>query len=367
MKLGNQTISSNQLFYLMCTFLLGSSVVFLPGVRAGSNAWLAVLLGALEGFVFLAIYNGLVGQHPGKNLIEINDLVFGPFLGKALSWVYLIYFLYVSAQLLRTFAAFFAIIMTSTPLMVFLITPLFVSSFAVRSGLEVLAKYSQIVFTTVITLFCFDFVLLAKELDLSNLLPFMDIPISKLLLATQSVAALPFGEVVVFLVLTNLIHNPSDTGRFMKKALLFSSIFLLLYTVRTTAVLGTYSTISTYPAFSALRVINIGEVFTRLEIVLAIVFLALGFVKGSLFYYCTVLGVAQLLKMRSYTPLVLPIGALLLNISILLFDEYIFDIIDASMLFPFYSLVFALFLPLLTLIVAKIRKTGNQQGDSANA
>jgi spore germination protein KB len=358
MKLENQTISPNQLFYLMGCFLLGSSVIFLPGARAGSNAWLAVILGTLEGLIFLAIYNSLARQHPGKNLMEINDLVFGTFLGKALSWLYLIYFLYVSAHLLRLFAAFFSIAMTSTPLIVFLITLLLVSAFAVRSGLEVLARYSQIVLMTLVLLFIFDFILLAKDVDISNLLPFMDIPRNEMLIAIQNVAALPFGEAVVFLMFINLVSNPSEAGSFMKKSFLFCGILLLLYTVRTTAVLGSHATISTYPTVATVRIINIGEVFTRLEILLSVLFLSLGLVKGSIFYYGAVLGVSQLLKMRSYIPLVLPIGALLLNISILLFDEYIYDIIDFNMLFPFYSMVFAFFLPLLTLIVAKIKKTG---------
>lgn len=367
MKLENQTISSNQLFFLACTFLLGSSVIFLPGANAGSNAWLAVLLGTLEGFAFLAIYNCLAGWHPGKNLIEINELVFGSFLGKTLSWLYAIYFLYISAQLLRTFAAFFAIIMTSTPLLVFLITQLLVSSFAVRGGLEVLAKYSQIIFVTLVSLILFDFILLVQDIDLSNLLPFMDISLSKMLLATQSVAALPFGEAVVFLMFITFVSNPLDACRSMNKSFLFVGVLLLLYTFRTTAVLGSYSTTSTYPAISTLRIINVGEVFTRLEVLLAVTFLALGFVKGAVCYYSALLGVSQLLKMRSYTPLVLPIGALLLNVSLLLYDEYIFDIIDASMLFPFYSMVFAFFLPLLTLVVAKVRKTRYQQEDGGNA
>jgi spore germination protein KB len=359
----NQTISPNQLFYLVSVFLLGSSVIFLPGAQAGSSAWLAVGLGALEGLIFLAIYNALVRQHPGKNLIEMNELVFGSFLGKVVSWLYLLFFLFVSAMLLRTFASFFAIIMTSTPLMVFLITPLVVSSFAVRSGLEVLARYSQIVLMTLVLLFCLESILLAQDMDPSNLLPFMDIPISEMLLAIQNVAAIPFGEAIVFLIFINLVSAPLEAGRFMRRSFLFSGILLVLYAVRTIAVLGTHSTISTYPAFAAVRIINIGEVFTRLEILLAVVFLSLGFVKGSVFYYGAVLGFSQLLKMRSHTPLILPIGALLLNISTLLFDEYIYDIIDANMLFPLYSMVFAFFLPLLTLIVAKIQKRRIQKGE----
>lgn len=287
-------------------------------------------------------------------------------MGKTVSWLYSLYFLYISAVLLRTFAAFFAIIMTSTPLMVFLITPLLVSSFAIRGGLEVVAKYSQIILLTLVSLFLFDFILLLKDIDLANLLPFLDIPISEMLLATQSVAATPFGEAVVFLMFINLVRNFSDAGRCMKKSFLFVGGLLLLYTVRTVAVLGSYSTISTYPAISTLRIINVGEVLTRLEVLLAVIFLALGFVKVSICYFAAVLGAAQLLKMRSYTPLILPIGALLFSISLLLYDQYIFDIIDITMLFPFYSMVFAFILPLFTLIVAKIRKTGNQQGDGAS-
>jgi spore germination protein KB len=366
MKLENQTISANQLFYLLGAFLLGSSVLFLPGARAGSNAWLAVVLGTLEGFIFLAIYNSLVEQHSGKNLIEINDLVFGAFLGKALSWLYVIYFLYVSASLLRLFAAFFAIAMTSTPLIVFLLTLILVSAFAVRSSLEILARYSQIVLMTVVSLFFFDFILLGKDVDISNLLPFMDIPLNKMLLAIQSVAALPFGETVVFLMFINLVSDPLKASGFMKKSFLFCGILLVLYTVRTTTVLGSYATISTYPAIATVRIISIGEIFTRLEILLSVVFLSLGFVKGSIFYYGAVLGISQLLKIRSYTSLVLPIGALLLNISLLLFDQYIYDILDSGMLFPFYSMVFAFFLPLLTLIVAKIKKTGYKQEDGVD-
>ncbi|MDD4297535.1 MAG: endospore germination permease [Ruminiclostridium sp.] len=367
MKLENQRISSNQLFYLVFAFLLGSTVMFLPGAMAGSNAWMAMLLGTLEGFIFLAIYNSLAGQHPGKNLIQINILVFGPFLGKALSWLYMTYFLYISAQILRTFAAFFAIKMTSTPLIVFLITSLLVSAFGVRSGLEVIARYSQIILMTVIFLFFLDSILLAKDMDISNFLPFMDIPINKMLLSIQSVAALPFGLTVVFLMIINLVSNPSETGSFMKKSFLFGGILLMLYTLRTTAVLGSYATISTYPAIATVRIINIGEIFTRLEILLSVVFLSLGFVKGSIFYYSAVLGVSQLLKMRSYRPLVFPIGALLLNISLSLYDEYIYDTIDTNMLFPFYSMIFALFLPLLTLIAAKIKKIGCKQEDGVDA
>lgn len=315
----------------------------------------------LEGLIFLAIYNWLAIQHPGKNLIEINELVFGKYLGKALSWLYLLFFLYVSAELLRTFASFFAIVMTGTPLMVFLIIPLLIASFAIRYGLEVISRYSQIVSIVVIIIFCFDFILLFPNIKISNFLPFMDISLPKMLVAIQGIAALPFGEAVVFLMIISCLSNPVAAARSMKKSFIFAGLFLTLFAARTITVLGPYAAASTYPGFATIRLINIADVFSRVEIILAMLYLSLGFVKGSLFYYGSVVGAAQLLNMRSYRPLILPIGALLLNISMLVYEEYIYDLIDAGLLFPFYSMIFAFFLPLLTLIVAKIKKTGYEQ------
>lgn len=361
MKLETAAISSHQLVYLVFAFLMGSSVILFPGGGAENNAWLAVILGTVEGFIFLSIYNWLAGQHPGKNLVEINDLVFGPYLGKAISSLYLLFFLYVTAQILRTFAAFFAFIMSATPLPVFIITLLLISASAVRNGIEVIARLSQI--AVIVSLFSFflDYILLFKDLKISNFLPFMDIPIKDFLLSAQSVAALPFGEAVVFLMIMAFIPKTDEAGSAMKKAFLWGGLMLMLHATRAVAVHGSLASVFTYPAFSTVRYINIADVFTRVEIIVAIVFLMLGFVKASVFYYATALGMAQICRTNSYRPLVLPIGALIFIVSILVYPEYIYDIIDGSMLFPFYSMIFALLLPLITLIVASIRKTGYKQ------
>ena len=356
MKLENNFISPSQLFYLVCCFLVGTSIVISPGGMAGNTAWLAVVAGLAEGLILLALYISLASRYSGKTLIAINDMVFGPYVGKLFSLAYLLFFFHIGAEILRTFGEFFRLIMVATPLPVLIIGMLLITALALKNGIEVIARCSQILLLIILVVFTIDFILLLKDFNITNFLPFMDVPINKFILASHSVAVLPFGEAIVFLMIIAFVNQPGRAGQVMGKAFLLAAILLSLSAVRAIAVLGPVATISTFPAYATVRIISIANILTRLEIIPASVFLFMGFIKFTVFYYVTVMGISEMLKMRSYQPLVLPVGALLGIISLLLYDQYIYDLIDASILFPFYSIFFVFLLPLITLIVSIIRK-----------
>lgn len=232
---------------------------------------------------------------------------------------------------------------------------LLVSASAVRNGIEVMARCSQILVPIAIAVFVLNFTLLFKEFNLDNLLPFMDLPLKKFILASHSMAVLPFGEAVVFLMILAFVNKPAQVGQAMTKAFLLSAVVLLFSSIRVICVLGPAASLTTFPAYSTVRLINIANILTRMEIIPAFTFFLLGFSKFVVFYYATVVGTSQMLKLRTYRPLVLPIGALICITALLLYDSYMYDILDATMLFPFYSTFFIFLLPLITLIVAKIR------------
>ena len=81
----------------------------------------------------------------------------------------------------------------------------------------------------------------------------------------------------------------------------------------------------------------------------------MGFIKVTVLYYAVSLGTAQLLKLKSYLPVVLPIGVLMICLSILQFESAFEINYFALKIYPNYVLPFQLFLPLLTLLVAVIR------------
>lgn len=355
-KLEGGKISCSQLALLIVGCYLGASLILNPGQLIGRDAWLAVLAGLGEGLFFVGVVLTLAARFKGQTLIQINDLIFGPYLGKVISLVYLWYFLHLASLVLRSFGDFFvATIYPETPILVFIIMLVLVCASAVRNGLEVLVRCSMILVPLALLTIIFDTALLLKDMDFANFLPALDVPWQEFLKVSNGVAAFPFGEAIAFLLILPFTTDQKKIGTTVIMAVIVVGLFLVLVVARNTAVLGAAATIQTYPSFPAIRLINIAKILTRLEIIIAVNLLTMGFIKVSFFYYSTVLGLAQLLQLRSYLPLVLPLGAILVSLSILQFESNIENIRFAFQIYPYYAPFFQLGLPLLSLIIAVIK------------
>lgn len=357
MKLEGGKIPANQLVFLIIGFIYGTVVIINPGRAAGNDAWLAFIVSMLVGLCFAAIYVILAQRFQTKNLLEINDLVFGPYLGKLISLVYLWYFFHLGAIVLRDFGDFLAgIIFPETPISVFLITMVLICASAVRNGIEVIGRTS-IILTIITTIILVLTSLLSIPLmDFNNLLPILQTTKLKEFLTTVLISAtFPFGETVVFLMIFSTVNNPKKLKLTTLIAFLFGGGLLLIQAIRNIAVLGTLMDIYTYPSYTAVRAVNIFEVITRIEILVVINFLTMGFIKVTVLYYAVSLGTAQLLKLKSYLPVVLPIGILMICLSLLQFESSFENSYFTYTIYPFYALPFQIFLPLLTLLVAIIR------------
>jgi spore germination protein KB len=94
----------------------------------------------------------------------------------------------------------------------------------------------------------------------------------------------------------------------------------------------------------------------RLEIIIVINFLMMGFLKITALHYSTVLGLGQIFKLRSIRPLIVPIGILMVIFSIINYSGFIENVEFTYQVYHIYALPFQLGMPLLTLIVAVIRK-----------
>jgi spore germination protein KB len=94
----------------------------------------------------------------------------------------------------------------------------------------------------------------------------------------------------------------------------------------------------------------------------AIVLLVTLFIKTSVFYYATVLSTAQLFNLRSYLPLVLPIGIICIAVAIMAADSTMEQAYSATDVWLFYMTPIEILLPLITLLIAKIRGLSEKQG-----
>lgn len=347
-------ISGIQLAYLVFILITSLSVLFVPAQSARQLAWLALLVGMGEGLIFFLVCTALAFRFPKKTLIGISDAVFGPLLGKLVSLGFLWYFLHVASLNLRAIGDFFANLFPETPFVVFMLFIILTCASAVRNGFEVIARCSIMI----VPLLIFDYfiadLLLIKDMDLSNLLPLWDVPLKDFFKSVHAVNSVLYGETVVLLMVFPFLNNIRE-ARFSAAAFILAAAMMAVSTARNTAVLGSLIPITTYVGFLTIRIINIGEIITRLEMLIAVAFIFMAFIKISVFFYASILGLSQLLKLRTYRPLVLPAAALITVLSVIDCSNAPELIRFTSEIYPYYSLPFQIGIPLLALVIAIIR------------
>ncbi len=359
MNLENGKISAQQLTALSFGFILGSSVILPPGQAAGNGSWLAIFLGAGEAILFALIFTTLAQRFPSKTAVEINLTVYGPYLGALVSVLFLWYIFDLGSIVTTNFVDFInTAFLPETPVLIISITTILVSALAVYQGVEVIALCSMILVSVTSVIFMIDFIVQIKDFNFQNFLPFFDVPVGKFLTAIHGAATFPFGESVAFLMVFPYLNRPKLNRYAMIISILAAAALLSLAAIRTLAVLGNTVSIYTYPTYEALKLLNIPYLNTRMEIVVALNFMTMGFLKVSVLYYGTVLGLAQLFQLRSYQVLIWPVGALMVIFSNLNFNNIIENMEYARVTYQIYALPFELLFPLITLGIAMLRHQG---------
>ncbi|MFZ5943011.1 MAG: GerAB/ArcD/ProY family transporter [Bacillota bacterium] len=358
MKLEGGKINNLHLMFLVAGFTIGSTSIISPTPGADHDSWLAIFAGLAEGLVFVAVFLTLAQKFPGKTLIEVNDIIYGKYLGKIISIGYLWFFLHLGSLVLRNFGDFFFVyVFLDTPLIVVLGFTIALTASAVRNGIEVIARCSIILVPLIVLAYILDTLFVIPQMDMNRLLPIMDVPLTDFIKASHAAATFPFGETVVFLMVIAFIKDDvKNTKKYFIFALVFVSFLFSMAAARNAAVLGATAQLDQYPSFVTISIIELGDIITRLEIIVVFTVFAMGFLKIAVCYYGTVLGYAQLLNMRSYLPLVVPIGIFMTVLSIIQFETVTENIEWAGSIYPFYSLLFEFFLPLLSLVLASFKQ-----------
>lgn len=358
MGLEQGKLGYSQLLLLMIGYIIGPSIILVPAANAGQDAWIAILLSIIEGLILFLASMVLSGRFKGKNLVQINEIVYGPYISKLISIAYLWFLFHVASLILTTFKDFFLVTtLPRTPSLAIMMIIMLVCAYAVKNGIEVIARCGQILVVVSIVSSFLSSMFLLEKFSIENLFPMFEISLKNLLIEAHGAATFLYGDMVVFLMIIPCLNHISGRRiyKWVAMAFLLGGLFIAIISIRNIATLGMMTKINLYPTFQADRLINIGNLLTRLEIFTVTGFLTMGFINFSTLLYATVLGGAELFGLRSYRPLILPIGILMVLVALMNFKNITGVTLFARQIFPIYSLPFQVGLPLLTLIIALVR------------
>ncbi len=350
---------------LVTAFIIGSSLLlsFMDNM-VRQDAWVVVILSFLVSIPFLAVYVLLTKKLPGKNLMEINDAVYGPVIGKFVSLLYLGYFFILISFNVLDLADFYAgSVMQETPKMPLMAIALAVAGYGVCKGIKTIAKagFLSVVFSAITILATS--ALLIKDMDFSNFLPMMEAPKHTLAQSIHIFVALPYCEAFVLMMVMPSVGNGKKVGRATFAGAAMGMVLLLLISVRNTAVLGPTTAMFTTNSYTAIRMIDVGEFFTRVELFAAISLIGALFIKIMVLFYAMIKGLKTVFGLKSSTALIVPVGGLVTVLALIAFSSTISHAYAGMRYHAFFPLLFEFILPPVTLLVASIRKLPDEEAE----
>jgi spore germination protein KB len=335
-------ISSRQAAFLMTTMIFATVILFVPGITARyarQDAWIPVILAVGAGLMIARLVIALGLRFPDKTIFRISGRNFRQVAGETGR---LDICLVVSACKLGDNQGVRRVddhrLHARHPHHVFHLALVAMAAYAVRNGLEVFTRANEIFLPLMLGSIIILFILSTNNMDFSRLLPVFDAEAADIV--KGGVAPLFwFGQILNLTVVIPYLNKPQDAYRVAIIAVLLSGVFFLLTVVGILAIFGPHHPATyMFPVLNGARIISIANILERLEAVIIAIWIAGGFIKISIFYWATALGSAQVLELKDYRPLVLPIGAVLVAMSILLHPNIMDLTVSVGQVWPVYGL-----------------------------
>lgn len=157
--MNRETITDKQSTYLVIMFLLGTATILIRGLEAKQDLWLSIILAMLMTLAMCLIYARLHYLFPHKDLFDILKICFGKLIGKIIGLLYIWFAFHLSALILTYNGFVFTTLhFPETPEIAFNILSVLVGIYAVKLGIEVLARWGNffllILIFIIIFLYC---------------------------------------------------------------------------------------------------------------------------------------------------------------------------------------------------------------------
>jgi spore germination protein KB len=303
-----ERLSTHQFTILSTAILLGTT--FFPagptvaGI-AGRDGWMAIFPGFSVGVPFALMVLSLMPKYPGMNLIEISEKVLGKWLGKGLGLIYIVVTLYFGAILSGQGVDLFnRTILPLMPRYVFVIGAGILVYFMFLNGIEVLSRFSEIVFPIVTAALILTALLSIPRFEQGELFPILADGIKPILLASIKIVPWPL-ELALFLagLLPFLPKKPKEIKQMRAGiwraflVVIFLNTLIVLIQILT---FGPFETKRlTYGLLVLGKMIEVSRALAGVESIFALIWMGALIIKISAFFFAGLWGIKSVLGFKN--------------------------------------------------------------------
>lgn len=359
----NYVISVRQFTIIVFFCAIGTSILILPQAIVGEvkhDAWIACIVAILINLLIVKLYIAVGNISPNKTLVEINIGILGKWIGSIVSLTFVFFSFITASEFIYFVSSFMNIeVMHDTPTYPFSILFGLLVILGVSLGLETFARTAEILFPIFIFLFVVCILFISPQINVERLQPVLEHgPKSMLYSVLTFISFFSLPMITLLMVFPISIKDFKGAKNGFYLGTIFGGVILTLLVTLCILVLNPNSTAhARYPSYELAKLISIGNFIERIEVIMAFMWIITIFFKTVVYFYAAVIGLAQTLKIKNTRTLTLPLGFTLIILAQFIHPNIIqSDIYSKEAWLPF-SATFALFLPLLLLVVHNIRKT----------
>lgn len=360
-------ISKRQFMLLISGYMFGSAPLLIAsGVAAlaGPDAWLSVIFALLAGLLVVWINSSLGVLYPEKTLAEVIILLLGKWLGGlAVACGIFIAFL-TGTQIIWYVGDFYTTsLVPEYPPLAFNLLIIAVMAIALLYGLEATSRAIEILYISAFPFLIFSMSMLLPDIKIDYLMPTLEKGITPALKGS-----IPLLSFTIFpLTALNMVF-PVNTGDVKEaRKSMFKGYFLGMVTATVTVLMTILTLGSTvtanlrFPLFMATKEINVGVIFSRIEALTVYIWIVTNFVAVFFYAYALLVGLSQLLRLKSYKVLVLPLALILTAYSDIIYKNVPYEIQWDTLVWNPLIFTIGFILPAVLLIISKFKKAGQQK------
>lgn len=333
--------------------MLGSAFVAVPEATAGRNAWVSSILAALIGFYALAVILRLQLMFPGVSIFKIAELSLGLVPGKILNMVYLFIVWVVAILYLGDIISLLRQLFPLLPAFSLRTILILTAAYCLYKGITSIAYLAELVIGFILFFLVIGFLTSLSLADFSNLQPILS-EWYAMAGATLYGAAWPYLGITVFALLLPLVNDLEKGYPKIVTWFIIAAVVLVFRTVLVLAVLGPELTLAyAFPFYKVFRLVEVQN-FQRIELFFFAMWFTTSFIAGLVYYLGVVLGLKELFGLKDYRSLILPVGLLILTMSIYTIRSDMYFVRVLSTNAPLVTMPVNLLYPTIVLLAALI-------------
>lgn len=284
-----EKISLKQAILIFIVLVVSPAVRYLPistVMEAKQASWLAPLVSLVFSFLFVLVWCKIFQKNDNSSFITIIQKIFGKKLGGVIGIIYFGWITMLIVYYVRMYAErLTSTVMPQVSIIVFISVMLLVVGYVLKSGIVVLSRMNELIFSFILVLFTLTVILIIPEMKIDNLFPITYKDIIPVFKASSTIMAIG-GYITIIFMFADKIETKKEIKKLGIQLISFLVVWFTAIIIVPLSVFGASLTLKMpIPYFSSIIQISFFNTLERVESLVVIFWLITDFVLIATFVY----------------------------------------------------------------------------------